>query len=111
MTDEQARHIEIVWTFEVDGEKYELPLTMAECKTFSEMLEILRKMAQDIPSAAVRLAETRLWRMTFSLPDGTKTNKMARTGTEVAFDRIRKELGRRSCSTGDTMEIELIAIG
>jgi hypothetical protein len=110
-SDMAEEHIQIVWAFEVDREKYELPLTMAECRSFSEMLEMLRTMAQDIPYAAVLLAETKLWRMTFSLPDGTKSNKMARTGTEVAFSRIRKELGQPSFSTGNTIEIELRAIG
>jgi hypothetical protein len=109
-TDEQARNIQIVWALEVEGKNYELPLTMAECNSFTEMLEVLHNMAESLPFASALLGKTTHWRMSLTLPNGTETNKMTRKGTEVAFDRTRKELAQGSCSDGDTVEIELRAI-
>jgi hypothetical protein len=110
MTDEQARNIKIVWALEEEGEHYELPLTMAECNSFSEMLEILRKMAEHLLFASALLDKITHWRMSFTPPNGTRTNKMARKGTEVAFDRIQKQLAQGFRPDGDAVEIELRAI-
>jgi hypothetical protein len=110
LTDDQARNIQVVWNFDMEGNKYELPLTLDECDTFGEMLELLRGMTHTLPSAVAFLDMTRLWRLTYTLPDGTKMNKMARTGTEVAFDRMRNELSQLSFSTGHAIEVELIAV-
>jgi hypothetical protein len=110
LADEQALNISIIWSLEMDGEVCDFPLTMAECKSFSEMLETLREMVQSLPAAAAMLEKTDLWGLTYMLPSGTKKTQMARPGTEVAFNRMRTELAQCASMVGDSMEIELKAV-
>jgi hypothetical protein len=111
LTDEQAQEISIVWKLDIDGDACELPFTLAECRSFSGMLETLREVAQSLPSATAILENTNLWRLAYPLPGGKRKTQMARKGTEVAFDRMWAELAQSSSLDQGSIEVELQALG
>jgi hypothetical protein len=110
LTDEQAHNINIVWTVDVDGAACEFPLTMAECNSFSEMLEVLRDMAQCFPAVAAILENANMWLLTYMGPKGVKKTQLGRKGTEVAFNRMRDDLAKTSSTIGRTLDVELRAV-
>jgi hypothetical protein len=111
LTEQQAQHISIVWKLDVDGDACELPVTLAECRSFREVLQTLRQVAQSLPSAAAILEKSNLWRLAYPLVGGKRRTQMARKGTEVAFDRMRADLVQLSSLYQGMVEVELEALG
>lgn len=110
LTKEQARKINIVWTVDVDGEECDFSLTMAECNTLSEMLEVLRGMVQYFPAVTAILENANMWLLTYMGPKGVKKTQMGRKGTEVAFNRMRDDLCKTSSAVGGTLDVQLRAV-
>jgi hypothetical protein len=110
LTDEQARNINIVWTVDVDGEECDFSLTMAECNSLSEMLEVLRGMVQYFPAVTAILENANMLLLTYLGPKGVKKTQMGRKGTEVAFNRMRDDLCKTSSAVGGTLDVQLRAV-
>jgi hypothetical protein len=111
LTDEQANDINVVWKLDIEEDTWELPFTLAECRSFSGMLKVMNDMALSLPSAAALLGKTNLWRLTYPLPGGKRKSQMARKGTEVAFNRMQTDLAQSSLLDQGSIEVELEAIG
>jgi hypothetical protein len=111
MTEQQAQDISIVWKLDIDGDTCELPVTLAECRSFSGVLQTLREVAQSLAPAAAILEKSNLWRLTYPLAGGKRKKQVARKGTEVAFDRMRADLAQLSSLNQGMIEVELEALG
>jgi hypothetical protein len=111
LTEQQAQDISIVWKLDIGGDACELPVTLAECRSFREVLQTLRKVAQSLPTAAAILEKSDLWRLSYPLVGGKRKAQMARKGTEVAFDRMRADLVQLSSLDQGIIEVELEALG
>jgi hypothetical protein len=105
------QNVDIVWNLDVDGDECDFPLSMARCKSFSELLEAMQEMALYFPPAATALDDTSLWQLTYTLPSGTKRTQMALKGTEVAFNRMRIDLRQAHLSAGERLDVGIRAIG
>ncbi|KAH8706910.1 hypothetical protein GQ44DRAFT_691847 [Phaeosphaeriaceae sp. PMI808] len=113
LTEEQTQKVQIIWTFNHNGYSYELVRTMAECMSFSGLLEELRGEVQLLNPVAEHFEKTRLWRLAYTLPDGTKKAVLARKGTETAYGRLQTTLALSPIWTRDsdgTVDIELSAM-
>lgn len=104
--------IDLVWSVNGDdGCNYELPHTMSECESFQNLLNMLEEEVDAcVPSAAGLLRRTNLWRLSYSLPDGTPKVFIARKGTEVAFVRLRTAIARSWTDSVTSLEVGLKAI-
>jgi hypothetical protein len=110
-TLDQFQNIDIIWTLSVDGEECEFPLTMAKCKSLSEVLEAMQEMARYFAPAAAVLDKTTLWRLTYTLPNRMKKTQMAMKGTEVAFNRMQIDLRQAHLSADERLDVGIQAIG
>lgn len=113
LTDEQARRVFIVWTVNGDGIDYEFIHTIDECKSFDGLLRLLHEDTEAIPSVAMELVETKMWRLAYQLPDGTRKAIVTRKGTEIPFDRLQATLAQSSIWTDNSyakVEIDLTAL-
>jgi hypothetical protein len=110
-TLDDFQNIDIVWTLSVDGEECDFPLTMAKCKSLSEVLEAMQGMAGYFAPADAVLDKTTLWRLTYTLPDGTKRTQMALKETKVAFNRMQIDLRQAHLFANERLDVEIRAIG
>jgi hypothetical protein len=110
-SDEHSHNIHIVWILDADGSTYDLSVTMAECESFKHMIERLREVAMFVPSALTILDQTKMWQMSYGLPNGRNKVHMARRDTEVAFHRMRTELAQYVREVGKTVEVNLTPMG
>ncbi|KAJ4377899.1 hypothetical protein N0V83_000729 [Neocucurbitaria cava] len=114
LTDEQARLVYIIWTVNDDGIEYEFVHTINECQSFKGFLTLIQEETEMIPAISKMLAETKVWRLTFQLPDKTKKAIVTRTGSEIAFERLQATLAQCRVwaeNPGSKIEIELAALG
>jgi hypothetical protein len=102
LTDEQAQRVCFIWPVtDEDGTEIEFVHTLAECKSFGGLLNLLEEDAEAIPSATGILERTRMWRLTYQLADCANKAIVARKGTEAAFDRLQTTLAQASIWTNN----------
>ncbi|KAF2712658.1 hypothetical protein K504DRAFT_372081 [Pleomassaria siparia CBS 279.74] len=91
-SQEQAQRVYLIWVVMVDDDEWQFSHALDECNTFSELLNLFREDAELSQEATSILMATKIWHISVQLPGRKKRVFIARTGTEIAFERLQSTL-------------------
>lgn len=101
LTEQEAQHVNFVWTLNIEGDECELVHELARFHTFQDLLKQLRKESQLISPTAAKLAKASVWRMTYMLPGQQEKKVIISEGTEAAYIRLQQALAQSTVWNAD----------
>ncbi|KAF2678418.1 hypothetical protein K458DRAFT_435864 [Lentithecium fluviatile CBS 122367] len=106
-TEEQSERVRLEWFPQVGGIGRGYGYSLRECKTLSSFFNLVRKQVADDPEVLAVVEDTKVWQLTYKLPDQPQEATYLLPNDETGFDKIVQSLAESSVWDTDPKRVEI----